>query len=173
MPLPQQNPTYKNPQAGVPLMTTISSGCKSPILRIKYSNLLHPFYYPNSPKIPRYSVTCLADPEKDKEFLEGIRTIEKNEGVDSIIKNDAVKKDDEYVTSGLLVIKFQSKDQIPVYLHSNDTTPQLIALEDELAKNEQVIITFDILRYTKKSNVGVDHGISFRPSAIYYIPDGQ
>ena len=79
---------YKNPQPGTPLISTISSGCKTPVLDIKFSNLIRPFYYPNSPTIPRYSVTCIVDPDIHKKFLHGIQTIEKNEKVDTIIKND-------------------------------------------------------------------------------------
>ena len=79
---------YKNPQIGQPLITVISSGCKTPILEIKFCNLLKAFYYPNSPTIPRYSVTCLVDPAGHKDFLNGVQTIEKNEKVETIIKNE-------------------------------------------------------------------------------------
>ena len=176
----QSKQVYKNPQAGQPLITTISTGCKTPLLDVKFCNLVNPYYYANSPTIPRYSITCILDPELElhKEFLKGIQTIEKNEKVDSIIKNDTVKKEKEYVTTGKLLIKFQSKDKIPVHsiiesVVDNTTIihdPVPIELEDELAKGEQIIVFYDILRYTKKNTMNVEHGLSFKPSSIYYYP---
>jgi hypothetical protein len=161
--------TYKNPTAGTPLISTISSGCKTPIIEIKFSNLIKPFYYPNSPTIPRYSITCVFDPISAKEFLKGIQTIEKNEQVDSIIKNDTIKQDGELVTSGLVLIKFQNKDKIPVFIQSKSGEIEPIELEDELARGEDVIVTFDILRYTKKNTMKTEHGLSFKPIQITLI----
>jgi len=161
---------YKNPQAGQPLITTISTGCRTPILEIKFCNILRPFYYSNSPTVPRYSVTCIVDPKEHKEFLKGIQTIESNEKVESIIKNDSVKEGNEYLQSGKVLIKFQGKDSIPVYVLDENNKPHPITLEDELARGEKVIVIYDILRYTKKNTMKVEHGINFKPSCIYYYP---
>lgn len=157
-------------------MTVISSGCKTPPLEIKFCNLVNPFYYPNSPTIPRYSVTCLVDPEIHKEFLKTIQTIEKNEKVESIIKNEISKIDGQHVNTGKVLIKFQSKEQIPVYVagaHSRTDGPTPIDLEDELAAGEKVVVVFDILRYTKKNTMKTEHGISFKTSCIYLYPKGE
>ena len=165
---------YKNPQPGQPLISTISTGCKTPLLEIKYCNLVNPFRYPNSPTIPRYSITCIVDPKEHKEFLKGIQAIERDEKVETIIKNDYVKEDGEHLTTGKVLIKFQSKDIIPVYLggesHDKSTGPQQIELEDELARAEKVMVVYDILRYTKKNTMKTEHGISFKPSCIWYYP---
>jgi hypothetical protein len=173
----QSQKVYKNPQAGQPLISTISTGCKTPALEVKFCNLVKPYYYANSPTIPRHSVTCIVDPELHKEFLRGIQTIEKNEKVETIIKNETMKEGDEHLTTGKVLIKFQSKDMIPVYSgepHSRNESPQVIALEDELAKGERIIVVYDILRYTKKNTMKTEHGISFKPSCIYLLPkEGQ
>lgn len=163
---------YKNPQNGTPLISVISSGCKTPLLDIKFCNLIKPFYYPNSPTIPRYSITCLVDPEEHKEFLRGIQTIEKNEKVETIIKNDAVKEGSEHFTTGKVLVKFQSKENVPVYMGGEFPRGEcpLIELEDELARGEKVVVVYDILRYTKKNTMKTEHGISFKPSCIYYYP---
>lgn len=166
----QDKKIYKNPQAGVPLITTISCGCSTPMLDVKFCNLVKPFYYPNSPTIPRYSVTCIVDPAVHNEFLNGVQTIEKNEDVDTIIKNEMVKEDGKNVTSGRCLIKFQCKDKIPVYVKNDDGEQELIELEDELAQGEKIVIIYDILRYTKKNTMKTEHGISFKPSCIYYYP---
>lgn len=170
----QARQVYKNPQPGQPLITTISSGCRTPLLDVKFCNLIKPFYYPNSPTVPRYSVTCVVDPEFHKEFLKGIQTIEKNEKVESIIKNETVKEGDEHLTTGKVLIKFQGKDVIPVYLAVKNPqpneTPPLMELEDELARGEKIMVIYDILRYTKKNTMKTEHGISFKPSCIYYYP---
>lgn len=164
------NRTYKNPTPGQPLITTISSGCKTPLLEIKYCNLLKPFYYPNSPTVPRYSITCLVNPQMHKDFLLGIQTIEKNEKVDTIIKNDYIKEGNEPVTTGNVTVKFQSKDQIPIYIQYPNANSELIELEDELAKGEKVVVVYEILRYTKKNTMKTEHGLSFKPSCVYYYP---
>ena len=166
-----QKQVYKNPQPGQPLITTISSGCKTPLLDIKFCNLVNPFYYPNSPTIPRYSITCLVDPELHRDFLKGIQTIENNEKVETIIKNESVKENGEQMTTGKVLIKFQSKDVIPVYLTLNNAEPELIELEDELARGEKVMVVYDILRYTKKNTMKTEHGISFKPTSIFYHTD--
>lgn len=167
----QSKQVYKNPQPGQPLITTISSGCKTPLLEIKFCNLVNPFYYPNSPTIPRYSITCIVDPEKHREFLNGIQTIENNEKVETIIKNECVKENGESINTGKVLIKFQSKETIPVYMKLNNSDPELIELEDELARNEKVIVVYDILRYTKKNTMKTEHGISFKPTSIFYYTD--
>lgn len=165
---------YKNPQPGQPLISTISTVCQTPKLEVKFCNLVKPYYYANSPTIPRYSITCVVDPELHKEFLKGIQTIEKNEEVDSIIKNETIREAGEHVTTGKVLIKFQSKDKIPVYSiqkgNGENFTPELIDLEDELAKGEDVVVTYDILRYTKKNTMKTEHGLSFKPTSIYYYP---
>ena len=168
----QTKQVYKNPRPGQPLISTISTGCRTPLLEVKFCNLVKPYYYANSPTIPRHSVTCLVDPEIHKEFLKGIQTIEKNEGVETIIKNETVKEADEHLTTGKVLIKFQSKDVIPVYVMAEppQPEPELIELEDELAKGEKIIVIYDILRYTKKNTMKTEHGISFKPSCIYYYP---
>lgn len=165
---------YKNPKPGQPLISTISSGCRTPVLEIKFCNLVNPFRYPNSPTIPRYSVTCVVDPKEHAEFLKGIQAIEKDEKVDSIIKNETVKEGDEHLTTGKVLIKFQTKDIIPIYIggeeYSKNEGPTAIELEDELARGEKVMVIYDILRYTKKNTMKTEHGISFKPSCIYYFP---
>lgn len=163
---------YQNPEAGKALITAISTGCKTPKLEVKFCNLIKPFYFPNSPKIPRYSVTCMLDPENHIDFLNVIQTIEKNEGVETIIKNDMCKKDKITVTTGLLNLKFQTKDLVPVFI-PNEADPTIfdpIDLEDELAKGEMIIVEYDILRYTKKNTLQTEHGISFKPTKIIYFP---
>lgn len=170
----QSKNVYKTPIAGQPLITTITSGLRSPYLEVKFCNIINAYYYPNSPKTARYSITCVIDTEKDKEFLKILQNIEKNEKVDSIIKPDTVKESDGYKTSGNMLIKFQTKDNIPVYLLDKDSQSleeaTLLGLDDELARGERVSIVFDILRYTKKNTANTQHGISFKPSCVYLLP---
>jgi hypothetical protein len=161
---------YKNPQSGQPLISTISTACKTPLLEVKFCNLVKPYYYSNSPTIPRHSVTCVVDTNSHKDFLKGVQTIEKNEGVDTIIKNETRKEGGEHVTTGKVLIKFQSKDLIPVYIKREGEEPVLLELEDELAPGENVVVIYDILRYTKKNTMKTEHGLSFKPSCIYYYP---
>lgn len=166
-------PVYKNQKAGQPLLSVICSGIKTPVLEVKFSTLVKPFYYQNSPSIPRYSITCVVDPKEHAEFLKNIQGIEKNEKVESIIKNDSVKEGDEHLNTGKFLMKFQSKEKIPVYVGGRniDEKQEQIELEDELARGERIMVVFDILRYTKKNTVNTEHGLSFRPSCVYYFAE--
>lgn len=172
--MPPSKQVYKNPQAGQPLITTISSGFKTPILQVKFCNLVNPYYYDNSPTVPRHSVTCVFDPKEYPEFINSIQTIEKNEKVDTIIRNETAKDGDNHITTGNVLIKFQTKDKIPVYMapkpNENDKEAVLLELEDELAKGERIMVVYDILRYTKKNTMKTEHGISFKPIYIWYYP---
>lgn len=161
---------YKAPIEGQPLMTVIVSGCKTPVLDVKFSNLIKPFFYPNSPSVPRYSITCSIDPKEHAPFLEYILGVEKSEKVESVIKNETTKSENQYVHTGKVILKFQSKNKIPVFVIEGGNSPEEIELQDELARGEKVYIMYDILRYTKKNSVKVEHGISFKPTSIYYIP---
>ena len=177
-----QKQVYKNPKIGQPLISVISTGCKTPILKVKFCNLFKPYYYANSPTIPRHSLTCVVDPEEHKEFLKGIQTIEKNESVETIIKNETIKEGTEHHLTGNVLIKFQSKDIIPIFViesvkHEDGSgyidEPCPIELEDELAGGEEVMVEYDILRYTKKNTMKTEHGISFKPSKIFYFRRGE
>ena len=48
-----------------------------------------------------------------------------------------------------------------------------VELEDELARGEKILVVYDILRYTKKNTMKTEHGISFKPSCIYYFPNQE
>lgn len=160
---------YKSPKVGQPLITTISSSCVTPKLEVKFSSIFNPFYYPNSPKVPRYSVTCLVDPKKNSDFLLGIETIEKNEGVDSVIKTDCCRKDGENMQSGKVTVKFQTKDLIPIFIKDGEQA-QSVIMEGEFDKGDKIEVVYDILRYTKRNTTKTEHGITFKPTAIYYYP---
>jgi hypothetical protein len=164
---------YKSPDAatGKALLTTISKGCQTPLLEVKFCCLVHPYRYPNSPAIPRYSVTCIFDPLKEVDFLDGILSIEKAEQVESIIKVDKKKENGIDVGSGLNTIKFQTKEKVPVYIQGEDNSAVEIELEDEFVPGEKIIVVYDILRYTKKYASENTHGISFKPTCIYFYPN--
>ena len=164
-----QSKVYKTPQSGQPLISTISTSCRTPTLEVKFCNLVNPYRYANSPTIPRYSVTCVIDPKLHEDFLNAIQCIEKSEEVDTIIKNETEKEGDKHLTTGKLLIKFQSKDVVPVFCggeYAKGETPK-IELEDELQKGEKIVVVYDILRYTKKNTMKTEHGISFKPICIY------
>ena len=168
------NQVYKNPKPGQPLISVICSAWKTPTLKVKFSNLVNPYYYKNSPKIPRYSITCTMDPAVNSDFIKTLKNIEKKEGVDTILKFDTVKEKGDYINTGLVIIKFQTKDIIPVYLGEKGKPfpekPTQIELQDELGEGEEVVVVYDILRYTKKNTAAPEHGLSFKASCIYFYP---
>ena len=123
----------------------------------------------------RYGI--FSDIHGNLEALEAVLEALKDEKVDSILKNETVKENDEHLTTGKILIKFQTKDIIPVYLggeaYSRTDGPQQVELEDELARGEKIMIIYDILRYTKKNTMKTEHGISFKPSCIWYYPNPE
>jgi hypothetical protein len=160
---------YTTKNAGIPLLQTISSGCRTPILTVKYCNLIKPFYYPNC-KIPRFSITCIIDPRTDQQFLQFIQTIEKNEKIENAIKPDYVKDPQGMpITTGNYIVKFQSKAKIKVLVLDDKGLAQEMKLEDDFAVGEKVSVIYDVLRYTKRGSV-VEHGLSFKPIEIIYHP---
>lgn len=60
--------------------------------------------------------------------------------------------------------------KIPTYVIEGEGKPEEIDLQDELAKGEKIYIMYDVLRYTKKNSMKTEHGLSFKPTAIYYFP---
>jgi hypothetical protein len=161
---------YKTTQPGKPLITAISSGCKSPVLEVKFCNLLNPFFYQNSKTVPRYSLTCIINPNMHPDFLAEIQSIEKTEGVDSILKEELVKENNEHKQTGNILIKFQRKEKIPIYILEDSGSETPVTLEDEFEAGENVVVIYDIMRYTKKGTMNSEHGISFKPSKIYWYP---
>ena len=151
-------------------MSVIMPGCKTPVLEVKFSNLIKPFFYPNSPNVLRYSITCVIDPIKNKDFLKSLQDIERAEKVDTILKNESEKSGDFHANTGKILVKFQSKMKIPTYVIEGEGKPEEIDLQDELAKGEKIYIMYDVLRYTKKNSMKTEHGLSFKPTAIYYFP---
>jgi hypothetical protein len=162
---------YKNKKTGAALLTTLINNLESPIMPVKFASLVNPYQYKNSPTVPRYSVTCILCPEKDAAFLETIHTIEKNNSIETILKNDTFKKNGEYILTGKVVIKFQSKEFIPVFWANKDGTYSPTTLQDELGAGENVSVIFDILKYTKKNSFdSSEYGMSFKPTKIIFYP---
>lgn len=162
--------TYRAPTEGQPLMSVIVSGCKTPVVDVKFSNLTKPFFYPNSPSVPRYSITCVFDPSIHGEFIGHIQTIERHEKVESVLKPETRKEGETAVHTGKILLKFQSKHKIPIYVIEGQNAPEEIDLQDEFAKGESVYLLYDVLRYTKKNSLKSEHGITFKPTAVYYFP---
>lgn len=163
---------YSAPKEGASLVTVISTGMTTPIVQIKYSTLVAPFYYPNSPSVPRFSVTCVFDPKLHNDFLQNLQKIEKAHKVETVIKNETEKNEGELYHTGKFLIKFQDRKKIPVYENDFEESqeglpPELLELESELQKDEQVSIVFNIMRFTKKNTAQVEHGISLVPTAIH------
>jgi hypothetical protein len=161
---------YKNPEEGTPLIKPIIMGCKTPILSVKYCSIIKPFRYENSPTIDRYSITCIVCPEENSEFLNYIKTLEKNEKVDTILKNETIKKNGEHIQTGNITVKFQGRDRIPTYSMESDGKAYPLPMEDEFKTGEQVVVVYDIMRYTKKNTMKTEHGINFKPVKILWYP---
>ena len=148
----------EQPKAGRALTEIIMSGMKSPTMKVKFSGNTKPFYYPNSPTIARYSITCTVDPAVEKEFVKSIKAIEVSERCPtSPLKTDANKEGQTYIQTGLIQIKFMASKPIPVFADEACTQP----ITDELDRGSELVMIFDISRYTHKESGAA--GLSFKP----------
>lgn len=171
-------PVFDRPTAGQPVTQILAKEAKSPRVKVKFANVLTPFFYPNSPQVPRHSVTCIFDPDMHKEFIQKVHALEAKEKVENnqTFKPDTVKEEasGQIVTSGKLMMKFQTRDKIPVIV-CKDGFPQTPAeLRQELIAGDEVIVVFDVVRYTKRVQPGQSAaGISYQPKLIYLYPCEQ
>lgn len=167
-------PVYQRPVAGQPVTSILYKDAKTPKLKVKFSNVVTPFHYPNSPSVPRWSITCLLDPEKDHEFISKIEKLEEKENIQGshTLKDDVfTDRDGQVVKSGKYLMKFQTRDKIPVIVVKAGF-PQIPAeLKEEIAFGDSVIIVLDIVRYTKRGvSSDMNKGISYQPKMIYLYP---
>lgn len=155
------------PVAGQALTSIVMEKVKTPALKIKFCNNTKPFYYDNSPDIPRYSVTCVVEPEKHKDFIKIFTTIENNEKIkQSVLKTEVSKKDGVSVNTGNWIIKFTDKKPIRVVVRDGE---KLVPFDEceEVAYGQDVSVEFDILRYTKRGTT--ESGLSLKPILITII----
>ena len=146
---------------------TVIKNYQSPVMKIKFSNLANPFYYPTTPNIPRYSITCVLDPDKHREFLKMIRQIEEKDNIVSTIKDETSKdrQSGDIHTTGKYLIKFNGKDKIPVSFVRGDKALPPDSVFEEPKYGTECSVIFDIVRYNKKGTN--DKGLSFQPSLVY------
>ena len=156
-----------SPTPGQALTSTVMEKVKTPALKIKFCNNTKPFYYDNSPDIPRYSVTCVVEPEKHKDFVKIFTNIEKNEKIkQSVLKPEVTKQDGNFVNTGNWIVKFTDKKPIRVVVRDGDRLVPFDESED-VAYGQDVSVEFDILRYTKRGTT--ESGLSLKPILITII----
>lgn len=153
--------------------SSVLTGAKTPKLKVKFCNICNPFYYNNSPAIPRYSITCILDPKLDKAFIDVIKKIESEENSTSVLKEELVrgKNENETMKSGRYLVKFQGKDKVPVYLNKSNGTTIEYRIENELDMDSSVIVLYDVIRYVKKDTQ--EKGLNFKPKAVYIFEEEQ
>lgn len=164
---------YKRPIPGQPVNNALHKDIRTPKFKIKFSNLYKPFFYDSSPMVPRYSVTCVIDPDTHLDFIERLIALETREGItEAATLKDEVFKNAEgaMVATGKHLMKFQSKDR-PTVIFPEDKSAQLTR---ELVEGDEVIICFDIVRYNKKNPNGPStKGLSYQPKTIFIYPTTQ
>lgn len=167
-------PIYQRPVAGQAVTSIIFQNAKTPRVKVKFSNVVNPFRYPNSPTIDRWSITTIFHPDKHFEFIGQIEKLEAKEDIkdSQTLKDDVIKdREGQIVKSGNFIMKFQTRDKIPVIV-MKPGFPQVPAeLKQEIAFGDEVIILFDVLRYTKKGLASdANKGVSYQPKMIYLYP---
>lgn len=163
---------YQKPVAGQPVTIPVCTSAKTPSIKVRWCNILKPFYYPASPGVARYSITCLLDPNnpEHEKFIKNLIAMENKEGTDTVLKDDICKNEDgEPVKSGLHLIKFQTKDKVKI-LKIKDSVAQEVSLSEELPYGSDVIITFDVIRYQQRiANQNPKKGLNFKPKSVTIV----
>lgn len=170
-------PTYKRPVAGQQVANFVHKDAKTPRFKVKFANIAKPFFYQATPEIPRYSVTCIIDPDTHLEFIQKIIHLEAKEGVtDAQILKDEVSKssDGNVVTTGKHLMKFQCKDPVMVTLYKTGYSPTVQILEEEIQQDDEVVIVFNIVRYSRRVlNGPPSKGLSYQPTHIHLYPSDK
>lgn len=158
--------SYKPPVEGKSLTKVLITNWKSPVAKVRFSNIVHPFYYPNSPGIARYSVTVTIDPEEHKDFIQSMVKMEKSEKANTQFKQE-IRKGDETnpgpIATGNSLFKFQLDKSTPIF-KIMEGKPVPHTLEDELPRGSEIEVIFDISRYTNRTSNS--YGISSRATKI-------
>lgn len=167
----EQKNFYNRPVAGQPVTSVIAQNIETPLLRVKFSNIVNPFFYPNSPTVPRYSITCVLEPDSHEQFIKKLIHIEKKEGIiDSQIFKDEIFKDTsgQVFKTGNHLIKFQNRERVPVTIVQEGEESLLESLITEIPPDNKVKVVFDIIRYSKRVPYGQpSKGISYQPKMIF------
>jgi hypothetical protein len=169
-----KKPSYEVPKVGQPVTSIIQTDARTPKLKVKFCNIITPFHYPNSPGVPRYSVTCVLDPEEHRDFIEKIIKLEKKENIigSQTLKEDVFKDESGHmVKSGKFNMKFQTRDKIPVVVVKEGFPNTPTEIKNEIVFGDQVVIIFEVMRYTKKGlSSDMNKGISYQPKLVYLYP---
>jgi hypothetical protein len=169
---PNIDEIYKKPVAGQPIMQPVCTSVRTPVVKVRWCNILKPFHYPKSPSVARYSITCLLDPNNSEHetFIKNLRLMEHKEGTETVLKDDIAKNEHgDPVKSGLHIIKFQTKDPIKV-LKRVGKDEREIKIDSELPYGSEVVITFDVIRYQQRIlNQDPRKGLNFRPKFVSVV----
>lgn len=156
--------TFKKSVHGRSQTPILISGWKTPKLKVIFSNIVKPFYYPNSPQMARYSLTVIVDPEEHKEFMDKMKKMENTEKCSTQFR-DEMKKDEmgNPQPTGKSILKFQTKEGIPIFKLLNGQPVPYETLK-ELPRDTEVDIIFEVARYTSKQTS--QNGLSCRAVQI-------
>ena len=156
--------TFKKSVHGRSQTPILISGWRTPKLKVIFSNIVKPFYYPNSPQMARYSLTVVVDPICHKEFMDKMKKMEHNENCATQFR-DEMKKDESGnpQITGNSILKFQTKEGIPIFKMLNGQPVPYETLK-ELPRDTEVDVTFEVARYTSKQTG--QNGLSCRAMQI-------
>ena len=151
-PYQNQPNQYRKPAPPRSLTPTLISGWKTPKLKVIFSNVIKPYYYPNVPQVPRYSITLVVDPIKNMDFVDQVTKMEKNENCATQFRVE-IKKDENGFSNptGKYLMKFHTREDIPIFKLENGK-PVPFELTKEIPRDSELEITFDVSRYTSKQN---------------------
>ena len=145
-------------------VNAVEKSLKTPVVPVKYCYLVKPFFYPGS-HVPRYSLTLLFDKsnKQEKAFLESMEVMAKSNGVETL----------GYLTdSGLISLKFQTKNKVKTYIieHGKKTQKE-VDLEHDVPEGFNASVMFELNTYFNKKTQ--KKGFNFCPKKVVFHLDEE
>jgi len=142
----------------------VEKSLTTPIVPIKYCWLCKPFFYPGS-HVPRYSVSLLFDKniQEQKLFLTKLEALAKKNKVETL---------GHLTDSGLILIKFQTKDPIKTYaVEFGKKSAKEIELQHDLPEGFKASVNFELNTYLNKKTL--KNGFNFSPMKVTFHLDEE
>ena len=142
----------------------VEKSLTTPIVPLKYCYLCKPFFYPGS-HVPRYSVSLLFDKniKEQKLFLTKLEALATKNKVETL----------GYLTdSGLILIKFQTKEPIKTYaIEFGKKVAKEIDLQHDLPEGFKASVNFELNTYLNKKTG--KNGFNFSPMKVTFHLDEE
>jgi hypothetical protein len=150
------------PNAGRSTIHPVAEDFFTPILKVRHSSLVTPFYYPNNPT-GRYSIVLAFDREKPQEelFIQWIDEKRKEHKVPCSIYKD---------NTDLYLLKMQTPETLKIFSIRNNKIHNL-DLKSEFELEDLVQVKFSLFKYYDKMKK--TWKFNYKPKEVYFFENKE